>query len=316
MKQITFTLLLFISIGLISCRKDRNDPDIKQYDDTQIKNYIAANGITGMQRDTVGGDTSGIYYKILSPGTSTTPMQYSDQVSFVYTMRSLDGKYISTDSLNLNHFYGYLGHVTGFQPTTSYPPLPSGLQKAVHDLIKYKGTSARIIVPSRLAYGIGGFGLGSSSNANSHVGGNQSLDYYVNVVSNQEVYDDAVIKSYIKTKGLTGFTKTADGVYIKVATPGTGVDLINSDSYITCSYTGKFLNDNVFDSTSNQGATSNSFTVSDLAKGVQEALQGQTAGAAISMIIPSRFGYGTSGSGSIGPNVILYFDFTIATVTN
>ena len=126
MKQITFTLLLLISIGLVSCRKDRNDPDAKQNDDAQIKNYIAANGITGMQRDTTDGDTTGIYYKILSPGTSTTPMEYSDQISFVYTMRTLDGKYISTDSLNLNHFYGYLGHVTGFQVTTSYPPLPKG----------------------------------------------------------------------------------------------------------------------------------------------------------------------------------------------
>lgn len=316
MKQITFTLLLFISIGLISCRKDRNDPDIKQYDDTQIKNYIAANGITGMQRDTVGGDTSGIYYKILSPGTSTTPMQYSDQVSFVYTMRSLDGKYISTDSLNLNHFYGYLGHVTGFQPTTSYPPLPSGLQKAVHDLIKYKGTSARVIIPSRLAYGIGGFGLGSSSNANSHVGGNQSLDYYVNVVSNQELYDDNIIKNYIKANNLTGFVKQADGVYIKVATAGTGVDLIDNDSYITCSYTGKFLNNNVFDSTSSRGSTSDALTVNSLVVGVQEALKGQSAGSAVSMIIPSRFGYGQSGNGTIGANVVTYFDFTIATVTN
>jgi FKBP-type peptidyl-prolyl cis-trans isomerase FkpA len=307
MKQTIFTLLVLISIGFMSCRKDRNDPGIKQYDESQIKNYIAANGITDMLRDTTDGDTTGIYYKILAQGRGT-PMDYSDQISFVFTIRTLDGKFISVDSLNANHYYGFLGHVSN--------SLPKGLQTAIHNLIKYKGTAARVIVPSHLAYGVNGFGSGSSSNANTHIGGNQSLDYYINVVSNQEVYDDAIINSYIKSKGLTGFTKTADGVYIKVATPGTGSDLIDADSYITCTYSGKYLNDTVFDSTTLQGETSTSFTVNGLANGVQEALTGQTAGSAVSMIIPSRFGYGTAGSSPIGSNVVLYFDFTIATVTN
>lgn len=303
MKQTIFTLLVLISIGLISCRKDRNDPDIKQYDETQIKNYIAANSITGMLRDTTDGDTTGIYYKILSQGRGT-PMDYSDQISFVFTVRTLDGKFVSVDSLNTNHFYGYLGHVSN--------SLPKGLQTAIHNLIKYKGTAARVIIPSHLAYGVNGYGSGSSSNANTHIGGNQSLDYYINVVSNQEVYDDIIIKNYIKTKGLTGFTKTADGVYYKVGTPGTGTDEITNDSYITTAYTGKFLNDNIFDT-----QTSYSQTVGSLATGVGKALNGQTAGVVISMIIPSRFGYGTAGSSTtIGPNVVLYFDFTIATVSN
>jgi FKBP-type peptidyl-prolyl cis-trans isomerase len=314
MKQITFTLLLLISIGLVSCRKDKNDPDIKQYDDTQIKNYIAANGITGMIRDTVTGDTSGIYYKILTPGTSTTPIDYSDIVSFVYTLRTLDGKYISTDSVSLNHFYGYAGHISGSQLTSS-PPLPKGLQKAIHDLVKYKGTTARVIVPSHIGYGVNGYGLGSSTNANSHVGGNQSLDYYINLISNQEVYDDAVIKNYIKTNSLTGYTKTADGVYVKISTPGTGTDVIDADSYVTCTYTGKLLDQaqTVFDS----ATSSTSFTVSGLIKGAQEGLIGQTAGVTVSIIIPSRWAYGTSGnSGAIGPNTPLYFDFVVSAVAN
>ncbi|WPU98216.1 FKBP-type peptidyl-prolyl cis-trans isomerase [Mucilaginibacter sp. cycad4] len=309
MKQTIFTLLVLISIGLISCRKDRNDPDIKQYDETQIKNYIAANSITGMLRDTTDGDTTGIYYKILSQGRGT-PMDYSDQISFVFTIRTLDGKFISVDSLNANHYYGYLGHVSS--------SLPKGLQIAIHNLIKYKGTAARVIIPSHLAYGVNGYGSGSSSNANTHIGGNQSLDYYINVVSNQEVYDDAIIKNYIKTKGLTGFVPTADGVYVKVVTPGTGVgDAITDGSNFTCTYSGKYLNDVVFGSTTTDGNTISSFTVdAGLRVGVKEALTGQTAGAAVSMIIPSRFGYGTAGSSPIGSNVVLYFDFTIATVTN
>src|SRR6202012_1932971 len=120
MKQTIFTLLLISAIGLVSCRKHDNQPNIKQYDDEQIKNYIAANNITGMQKDTVGGDTSGIYYKIILPGKSDVPLGYPDNVSFVFTLRSFDGLYSSLDTIE-NHYQGYVGHI-------ATDALPQGLE--------------------------------------------------------------------------------------------------------------------------------------------------------------------------------------------
>ncbi|MGF7041704.1 FKBP-type peptidyl-prolyl cis-trans isomerase [Mucilaginibacter lappiensis] len=324
MKQTIFTLLLITSIGLISCRKTQNDPDIKQYDKIQIQNYISANGLTGMKSDTTNGDTSGIYYQILAQGSTAgvTPLDYSDSVAFVFTLKSFDGKYTSVDTINSNHFDGLLGRV-------SAGGLPKGLQSALHDLIKYRGTRARILIPSRLAYGVNGTGSGSSSNANSHIAGNQCLDYYVNIVSSVDAYDDYLINDYMKRNSMSGFTHVTSGrgrgLYYKVTTPasGTGDVIGEASSYLVSAYTGKYLNDVVFDAGPAAG-TPRTFTTDNVVPGFQEATKGLTSGAVISIFIPSRLGYGraggtdpNTGAVTIGSNVNLYFSgLTIGTVTN
>lgn len=324
MKQTIFTLLLITSIGLISCRKTKNDPDIKQYDKIQIQNYISANGLTGMKSDTTNGDTSGIYYQILSQGSiaGVTPLDYSDSVAFVFTLKSFDGKYTSVDTITGNHFDGLLGHV-------SSSGLPKGLQSAMHDLIKYRGTRARILIPSRLAYGVNGSGSGSSSNANSHIAGNQCLDYYVNIVSSVDAYDDYLINDYMKKNSMSGFTHVTSGrgrgLYYKITTPGSGTgDVIGeASSYLVSAYSGKYLNDVVFDAGPAAGSPS-TFATDGVVPGFQEATKGLTTGAVLSIFIPSRLGYGraggtdpNTGATTIGSNVDLYFSgLTIGTVTN
>lgn len=321
MKQTIFTLLLITCIGLISCRKNDNDPDIKQYDEIQIQNYIKANNLSDMKRDAVN-DTTGIYYQILSQGATTgvTPLAYSDSVSFVFTFKSFDGKYTNVDTLNLSHFDGLAGHITN-----AGNGLTKGLQSAIHDLVKYRGTRARILVPSRMAYGVNGAGTGSSSNVNTRIAGNQCLDYYVNVLSDVNKYDDYLIREYMKKHSLSGYTEVtsgrAKGLWYKVTTPGSGTgEIIDYQSTITCVYTGKFLNDSVFDSTllqnNNDAAATSSFSIQQLVTGVQEGLRGQTTGAAVSILVPSRLGYGKPGNGSIGPDACLSFDFSVSAITN
>ena len=324
MKQTIFTLLLITAIGLISCRKNNNDPNIKQYDDIQIQNYIKANGLTNMKRDPAVGDTTGIYYEILSQGDTSklTPMDYPDSLAFVFSLKSFDGKYTNVDTLNLNHFSGLLGHITN-------NGLPRGLQLAIHDLVRYKGTRARILIPSRMAYGVNGFGSGSSSNVNTRIAGNQCLDYYVNVVSSVDAYDDYLIKDYMKRNSLTGYTSVtsgrAKGLYYKITTPGSGTgDVIDeASSYQVSAYSGKFLNEVVFDAGPTAGSPL-TFTTEGVVVGFQEATKGLTSGAVISIFIPSRLGYGkvggsdpNTGSITIGANAVLHFtDLTIGTVTS
>jgi FKBP-type peptidyl-prolyl cis-trans isomerase FkpA len=179
MKQTIFTLLLLSTIGFVSCRKTGVEPNIAQYDQTQILNYIKANGITGMKQDTVGGDTSGIYYKIIQPGIGL-PLTYSDNISFVFSFRSFDGLYSKTDTIG-NQYAGYLGHITT-------DALPIGLELAILNDLKYVGASMRVLIPSQLAYGTNGYGTGSINNPGSHIAGNQCLDYYVHVITSQK-YD-------------------------------------------------------------------------------------------------------------------------------
>ncbi len=327
MKQTLFTLLFITCIGLISCRKTGNDPNITQYDQTQIQNYINANGLTGMKRDTSHGDTSGIYYQILSQGSTTgRPLDYPDSVAFVLTVKSFDGKYFNTDTINLAHFDGLLGHVSFGGPVLG---CTKGLQSAIHDIIKYRGTRARLLIPSRVSYGVNGVGTGSSSNTGTRILGNQCLDYYINVVSSVTAYDDYLIRDYMKRNNLTGYTPIDTvnksnrgwGLTYKVITPGTGTDVLGDASSFTANYTGKYLTDVVFGSTATDAGTTgtsnlSSFTIAGIVPGVQEALKGQKAGAVVSMLIPSRLGYGKAGTTGIGGNVTLHFDFTIGTVSN
>ncbi len=87
-----------------------------------------------MVRDTSGGDTTGIYYQVITPGKGAR-VNYTDNVSFVYTIYSFDGKYVSADTIT-NHYDEYLGHVSpnglmlgicnGFQALVKLGLLPYG----------------------------------------------------------------------------------------------------------------------------------------------------------------------------------------------
>ncbi|WP_426668992.1 FKBP-type peptidyl-prolyl cis-trans isomerase [Mucilaginibacter sp. McL0603] len=315
MKLTLFALFLLSVIAFASCRKASDEPGIKEYDQQQIQNYISANGLTGMKRDTAGGDTTGIYYQILTPGTGAR-VDYPDTISYVYTYHSFDGKYSVTDTV-LNHVFGYLGHVG-----------PNGLMLAIRNDLKYKGGKIRILIPSHLAYGVDGFGNGSNTVTNNRLAGNQCLDYVINLVNNQITYDDMVLNNYKTANNLNGYTKIppvdpvtgqinkAAGMWYKIITPGNG-NSINDNSSVTCNYKLLLMNNTYADTS----AATNTATFSDLkslTQGVHEGLKLVKGGngSAISMLVPSRLGYGTAGASGIPANSCLRFEFYNITVTN
>jgi len=313
MKQSIFSVLIIsiigviLSTGMTSCRKDKFQPTIKQYDSIQIVNYIAANNLTGFQRDMIGGDTTGMYYKILSPG-SGTPIQYSDKITFVYTERTLDGTYVTSDTI-ANHYYDYVGHLY-----TNHFPL--GLQTAVYNLLKYPNASMRVLIPSHLAYGKDGTGSGSSQVANNRIAGNESLDVYVHAITDFAAYDESVIKNYLAANGLSGYSTTPDGIHYSVLTPGTNSDSIVDASTITCTYTGQLLNATIFDGSYN-GTNIATFPMGAFATpGNVEALEKYAvAGTKLSVILPSAQGYGIAGTSGIPPFSCLRFTWQVITVT-
>lgn len=299
MKQILFTLLLFCTVGLISCRKNRNEINIKQYDDQQIKAYISSAGLTGMQRDLSGGDTTGIYYKILTQGTGVA-ISYPTIVSLVFTEKNFDGTYLATDTI-INHVVNYVGHITQNN-------LPTGFELALVNILKNKGTRARVLVPSHLAYGIYGKGTGSSSGTN-RLEGNQSMDYYINIINDstyvdpisqlkvngQDIYDDISIKNYIAANNLSGYTEitTGDykGLWYKVEQAGTGA-AITLTSVVNIQYTGFTFNGVQTDDAVNYDGGVGIDMSSEPLKGFVGGLLQVTPGAKLSLIMPSRLAYG------------------------
>jgi FKBP-type peptidyl-prolyl cis-trans isomerase FkpA len=298
MKQRLFTFLLLSAAIFTSCRKDKDFQNIKEYDAEQIQGYIKANGLTAMKAD--DGDTSGVYYQILNPGDATKPrIEYSDRLSIAFTIRSFDGKYSTTDTI-ANHFNGFLGQFT-------QSGLPKGLQLAIFNILKYKGGSMRLLIPSRLAYGKEGYGSGSSSNTGSRIAGNQCLDYYVNVIGNQDAYDDISIQKYFAAKSLTGYTKHVSGFYYKITGSDTSTYVVKPTSKIKITYTGTILNETKFD----ENTSEISLNVDGLVPGFQTGIMLAKPGQALSLFIPSGLGYGQPANSPIPAASCLHFEVNL-----
>jgi len=313
MKQTIFTLLLLSAIGLASCRKHDNQPNIKQYDQQQIQSYIAANGITGMQKDTAGGDTTGMYYKIILKPQTDTPLTYSDNISFVFTLKSFDGHYSSTDTI-ANHYQGYVGHIIS-------DLLPQGLELAVLNDLKYVGTSMRILIPSHLAYGVNGYGTGSIANTSSRIAGNQCLDYYIHVIASQPdnakrqgAYDDQVIKNYMAANSLSSLYTNDSGVYYHIQTQGTGTDPITDNTTAEVTYNGRLLNGSVFNTSPSPDSVS--IEIPNQLVGIQRMLKKHAVkGTVISMIIPSAQAYGAGAITGVPANSCVRYEYTVQSVS-
>lgn len=330
MKQIYYALMAFCAFGLLSCRKSKNDFTIKQFDADQIQNYIKANGLTGMIRDTSGGDTTGIYYQILNAGTGSV-INYADKISFVYSFKTVDGNFSSADTIS-NHANTYTAYVA-----------PAGLQLALKNIAKRKGTKIRILIPSRLAYGINGTTISAYNSSGvvvtGTIGGNQCLDYTINLINDDVIkagnaktyqarYDSISILKYIAANNLTGYlpatTKSGYTYYYKITQAGTGTDVIGPNSVVGVQYTGTLLNGRIIDQANTTDGTAGAtlYGLFDYQTSWQEALPKVTAGAKLSFISPSALDFGQSSStnsvtGSVVPAFsCLRYDFNIISVIN
>jgi FKBP-type peptidyl-prolyl cis-trans isomerase FkpA len=300
-RKIVHTLILLLITVLTGCRKDGSNININQYDADQIQAYIQKNGLTGMQRDTTNGDTSGIYYQTLAPGTGN-PLEYYDNVSLTYKAYGFNGSYSSTDTV-VNHINTYVGYLA-----------PKGIQLGIKFLLKRKGGKIRLLVPSRSAYGVNGI---TTDNVKV-LQGNECLDYTIYVIDKQADYDELCIQNYLKRYNLSGFTRTASGLYYKVTKVGTGTDVVSLSSVVGVQYTGYLLNQTSFDSANNSDGTA-AFTTGllDVVAGWQEGLPQVTAGGKITLIMPSALGYGDAASGTTIPaSSCLRFDINLITVEN
>jgi FKBP-type peptidyl-prolyl cis-trans isomerase len=284
--------LLLISI-IVACEKEYES--IEAIDDKNITAYIQANKLKVVEYQ-----DSGIYYEVINPGSGNN-VEYSDQLPLIFTIKSLDGKYSAMDTFSSsNRYFDYLGYFN-----------PEGVRVGIKEVLKKKSGTIRMIIPSRTAFGRNGAGV---------IPGNASLDLTVRVLDKASIgaYDDFTIQKYLIANNLTGFSKTASGIYYKIADAGTGSP-ITIDSTIVAEYSGKFLNGVVFDkTTAGSGVTfdlnGDSNTNSQPIKGWQEAVQLVKQGGSIRMILPSSLGYGFSASQGIPAFSCLDFEVKITDV--
>lgn len=316
MKQFAFAFFAVLVLAMFSCKKEYQT--IYAFDNQNIQDYISANKLT-----MTAGD-SGIYYQVIKAGDTGNPLVDTDRIFYAYTVKTLDGKFINTDTV-LNRVANYVSinnYLSSNGAITYNFIIPAGLQFGIKKYLQKRNGVIRLIIPSKQAYGVSNY---TSPDGSIKVSGNTSLDFtvYLYNVNSQLAYDTIQIRNYIKKNNLTGFRKTTSGLYYQILDAGSGTDQIYSTSTVTVT-----LNKGVF----KNGATTATETTSPAAQslsafasaGLQEGLQKINSGGKIRLLIPSGLGYGTTAASTtagannynIPPVSILDYTVNVTAVTN
>lgn len=296
----TFALLGAVVL-LSSCKKEYES--VQTQDDAKIADYLAKNNIVALPDPA----KSGYFYVLTQPADGGTPApEYKDADSVRYNLvgkSMINGTVYGSSPLtrNLGMPVGYTGMAVqggGFMGL----PVP-----AISDVIKKlrPGGSARIFLPSYLAFGKNGF-------PGAKIPSNEVIELNISTYSEkQAALDQQHILSFLTANSLTAL-KDESGVHYIVTTSGTGTDPINVNTDVEIKYTLKMLDGTTADS--------GQFTEAPktLVVGMKQMLLKFTKGAKFRLFIPSVLGYGnvTNQSGSIPANSVLDFDVEIVNVTN
>lgn len=135
----------------------------------------------------------------------------------------------------------------------------------------------------------------------------------------QTAIDDKILTDYFASKNISNAQKGSWGAYVVITTPGTGPNL-GPDDVAEVNYTGKTLDDSIFDSNTDPKfnhvqplyVDMSEFTVMP---GWLNGLSMMNKGSKGKLYIPSTMGYGKTGrEPKIKPNENLVFDIEITDV--
>ena len=291
LKRFSPILLASVFFIALACEKQEYQT-IEQLDDENIQAYIRQNNLTVERYK-----QTDLYYQVLEPGTGRD-IDFRERYPIVYTIRSLDGNYVSEDTLTYaNRYADYLGYYPFGSDAASDPVVErtEDLKEVIKEVLLKTNGKIRIIVPSRLLNYGGRNGVPSLG-----ILPNSSMDYVIHVHDNFEEYEDAVIQKMIVNAGfdVADFEKTDDNVYYNVLSAGDG-DAITADSTVLVNYTLKSPEGNVLESNDDQ-----SMPLGSMISGWQKIVPLVNKGGKIRFFLPSTMAYGVQGSApsSVNPN--------------
>ncbi|RXK50754.1 FKBP-type peptidyl-prolyl cis-trans isomerase [Aquirufa rosea] len=295
MYKSTLSLGFFIIISLLtfsSCNFNAIDQQVEN-NEKDIQKYIADNKLN------VQKSPEGMYYSILSQGTSGKQANYTDLVKFHYVMTLLNGSKVDSTSRILNQPRGY---VTG--SFESIFTLPLRYMK--------EGDKGVFILPSGLAFG-------GSSYGNGLIPAYAVIKIDIELISIQS--ENQVIEEMKKTYNVNNPEVTSTGlIFQKTISNPTGTALVPAKSYLV-NYTGrlgfsslkldaagKVIYDPIFDS---RTGASLLVGAGQLIPGFDEGIMKLKTGEKAIIIIPSKLGYGANNQGSIPANSPLCFEIEV-----
>lgn len=255
-------------------------------DQQKIEAYVAEKNLQTTITKT------GLHYHIYEQGTGEKPGPY-DVITIHYKGFFLSGC----------EFYNTykIGQPEKFQLTKAIEGWIQGIP------LLRKGSKAKFIIPSSLAYGEAGSAKDILPNTilvfEVHL-----IDFY----STQLTKDVAAIKAYIDENNLD-MQQTNTGVFYKIEERGNGWGAADYNT-VTLDYNGTFLDGTTFWSTYEGGVPLKSRLNKSL-KAFYEILPMIREGGKVKIITPPNMAYGINGlSPYIPPNAILVYDLMLVDV--
>jgi FKBP-type peptidyl-prolyl cis-trans isomerase len=297
-----FAVLAITFGALVSSCEEKSYQTIEELDNENISEYIAKNNLTVHRYK-----NTGLYYQILKQGTGAE-LRFDRGYPIVFSIKSLDGTYQALDTLNSsNRYIDFLGYFPFGSAQAGQPNSPverqDDLKYVIKEILQNGNGQIRILVPSHLT------AWGRNGNRFLGIPPNASMDYTISIYDDLEAYEDQVIQGSIQKSGqsLTEYTKTADGIYYKILSQGTG-DAITGTSTVKAKYTLKNQAGTVIE-TNSEGIEFN------LGGGVITAwtkiIPMINKGGKIRFYTPSRYAYGPNGNDNVGPFFSLDFEVEI-----
>lgn len=280
-----YIICLFIFIGLWSCKTDVNSDaqNAVVQNEADIQSYISKNGLTAQKT------VSGLYYQIKKANANGDKSAVGNTVTFHYTLFKINAGGTGTpiDSSS---------RINNVPATTIFGINLNiyGLEEALS--ILKSGEKAIILMPNELAFG---------SQSSADLPAFSAIGLEIEILKTRT--EDQQIEDYIAIKKLTVTEKTASNLRIIKTLTNTNAQVETGKTY-QVNYTGKRLNDVIFDS----GTISVTLGLGSTIKGFEEGISKMRVGEKATLIFPSTIGYGTAGSGSkIPPYSPLIFDIEI-----
>jgi FKBP-type peptidyl-prolyl cis-trans isomerase len=201
-----------------------------------------------------------------------------------------------------------------------------GMQEAVGAM--KKGEKAKIIVPSKMAFGEKGRGslvppyatliydveivdaMSKADAEKEQAAEKQKTEEKNNAIKQDET---AQLDKYLKEKNIT-VKPTASGLYFIEKEKGTGTQAVAGKT-VKVHYTGTLLNGKKFDSSVDRGEPFEfSLGKGQVIQGWDEGIALMKVGGKATLIIPSKIGYGERSMGEIPPYSTLVFDVELIEV--
>jgi FKBP-type peptidyl-prolyl cis-trans isomerase len=275
-----------------------------------LQKYLTANSIT------VSPSPSGIYY-IESEAGKGMKIDTGCQVTLQFKVSTIDGKQIFSTFDRpepVSFAYGKKFDTPGFEEAI-------GMMK--------KGTKAKVIVPSKMAFGEQGRGnlvppfativyeaeitdvVSKADYEKQEAKKKAEEKQKVDKAKNEET---GLMQKYLKENKITA-KPTAEGLYYIEQVKGTGPRAM-AGKKVRVSYTGKLLNGKVFDTSKDKNPPYYEFTLGagQVIKGWDEGIAMMNKGGKAMLVIPSTLAYGERGMGDITPYSPLTFEVELVDV--